>query len=384
MDSFRADTHDHCRRPARNPAGSLPMAMPLRVLLVEDSENDAVLLLRALRHGNYELTCERIDTARDMQAALARAAWDLVICDYSMPAFDVAAALQILHQRGIDIPFIIVSGAVGDEIAVGAMKAGAHDFVNKDNLARLVPAVERELREARIRQERREAEKALREQAAQMRSLSLRLSEVEEIERRNIHRELHDQIGANLSALKLDLALIESLLPAETRRAVGDRLQRAQQLMGETLVRMRNVMADLRPPALDDYGLAAALRMHTEAVAVRLAIPASIQVRDIEPRLPLAVETALFRITQEALNNVSKHARARRVDIAVEATDDRVILSIADDGLGFDVGRPRPQHTGWGLKTMRERALAIGAELRIDSAPGNGTRVTVEMNRDPA
>ncbi len=134
------------------------MSVPLRVLLIEDSEDDAALLVRTLRSGGYELTCERVETAAAMRAALDQQPWDLVISDYSMPQFSGPAALQLLQEAGIDLPFIVVSGTIGEETAVSAMKAGAHDFLMKGNLARLVPAVARELREATDRRERRRAE----------------------------------------------------------------------------------------------------------------------------------------------------------------------------------------------------------------------------------
>ncbi|HOP97052.1 MAG TPA: PAS domain S-box protein [Verrucomicrobiota bacterium] len=136
----------------------------LRVLLVEDSENDAALLQIALERAGFALECERVDTAQALEAALDRQEWDVVIADYVMPGFDGLSALALVKQRGLDIPFIIVSGHITDDTAVAAMKAGAHDYVMKDNLARLGPAVERELREIEVRNARRQAEKKLWEE----------------------------------------------------------------------------------------------------------------------------------------------------------------------------------------------------------------------------
>src|SRR6266705_3283131 len=127
------------------------MGKPLRVLMVEDSEDDARLMLRELRGAGYDLTHERVDTAAALEAALDRHPWDLVIGDYSMPHFSGTAALAILRGRGLDIPYICVSGTITEELAVAAMKAGANDYVTKGQLKRLVPAIERELREAKWR-----------------------------------------------------------------------------------------------------------------------------------------------------------------------------------------------------------------------------------------
>src|SRR5438105_4409932 len=127
------------------------MGKPLRVLMVEDSEDDALLVLRELRAAGYDPTHERVDTAAALEASLDRHPWDLVIGDYSMPHFSGTAALAILRERGLDIPYICVSGTITEELAVAAMKAGANDYVTKGQLKRLLPAIERELREAQAR-----------------------------------------------------------------------------------------------------------------------------------------------------------------------------------------------------------------------------------------
>lgn len=144
------------------------MNTQLRVLIVEDSESDAGLSARQLQKAGYGLEYERVETAQEMQTALAKQDWDLVIADYNLPRFSGPAALETLKERALDIPFIVVSATIGEENAVAMMKAGAHDYVMKDNLARLVPAVERELREAEGRRERRQAEEALVKSEATM------------------------------------------------------------------------------------------------------------------------------------------------------------------------------------------------------------------------
>jgi diguanylate cyclase (GGDEF)-like protein/PAS domain S-box-containing protein len=138
------------------------MSKPLRVLVVEDSAEDAELLLEELRRGGYEVSFERVDATAAMTAALTGAEWDIVISDYSMPDFSAPAALELLQKSGFDLPFIIVSGVIGEEVAVEAMKAGAQDCIMKYNLKRLLPAVERELREAGVRREGKRAEEALK------------------------------------------------------------------------------------------------------------------------------------------------------------------------------------------------------------------------------
>jgi putative nucleotidyltransferase with HDIG domain len=133
----------------------------LRVLLVEDSEDDAQLLLREIKRGGYDIEFERVETSDAMKSALANHAWDLIICDYSLPKFSAPQALVVLKESGHDLPFIIVSGTIGEESAVGALKAGAHDFIVKGSMARLIPAIQRELKDAGVRHERQQREREL-------------------------------------------------------------------------------------------------------------------------------------------------------------------------------------------------------------------------------
>ena len=136
---------------------------PLRILIVEDSENDAFLLLREVRRLGYNVESTRVETAQALNDALTSREWDLILCDFSLPHLDATQALKIVKSSGLDLPFIIISGTIGEENAVNALKAGAHDFLVKGKYARLGPAIERELREAEIRRERRRTEEALRE-----------------------------------------------------------------------------------------------------------------------------------------------------------------------------------------------------------------------------
>jgi diguanylate cyclase (GGDEF)-like protein/PAS domain S-box-containing protein len=137
--------------------------IPLAVLIVEDLESDAQLIVRLLKRAGYAVVSEQVETAEQMRAALEKRAWDIVISDYKMPQFDGKAALALLKETGLDIPFIIVSGTIGEELAVTMMKAGAHDYVMKGNLARLAPAVKRELEQTEVRRERKRAEDQLRQ-----------------------------------------------------------------------------------------------------------------------------------------------------------------------------------------------------------------------------
>jgi PAS domain S-box-containing protein len=145
------------------------MEKPLNALLVEDSETDAELLLLEIARGGYEVVHERVETEADMRRALAEGTWDIVLSDYSLPQFNALAAIEVLRQSGLDIPIIIVSGTIGEDIAVPALKAGAYDFMPKDRLSRLLPAIQRELRECQVRRRERESEQTRRAAEARFR-----------------------------------------------------------------------------------------------------------------------------------------------------------------------------------------------------------------------
>jgi protein-histidine pros-kinase len=138
----------------------------LRLLIVEDSVDDALLAVRELKRAGYEVIFERVETASEMLAALEQNTWDLVIADYSLPKFSGIGALELLKSTGLDIPFVIISGSIGEDVAVDVMKSGAHDYIMKGNVKRLVPSIERELRDAEVRRKQRQAEEALRDSEA--------------------------------------------------------------------------------------------------------------------------------------------------------------------------------------------------------------------------
>ncbi|MBN1936816.1 MAG: PAS domain S-box protein [Anaerolineae bacterium] len=229
--------------------------------------------------------------------------------------------------------------------------------------------------------ERKQVEAALQAYADQLRTLASRLAEIEEAERQRFARELHDQIGQNLTALGINLNIVRSLIAEKGTEMIQARLDDALALVEQTTERVRDVMADLRPPVLDDYGLLAALRWYAEQTAIRTGISISVAGNESTPRLPTAVEVAFFRIAQEAITNVSKHAQASEIHLKLRSDAHSVQMIVADDGVGFDPSMTYASggRHGWGLLTMTERAQAVGASCQIDSRPGQGTRVIVEV-----
>lgn len=229
---------------------------------------------------------------------------------------------------------------------------------------------------------------ALEQQAEQqrqahqeLRTLTARLADAQETERKNLARELHDQVGQNLSLLGVTLNIIGMLSKEPADSPVRSRLEDASALVEQTTERIRDVMVELRPAVLDDYGLLAALRWYGREVSRQAGLMITVEGEELSPRLPPATETALFRIAQEALTNVMRHARAHEVTLTLQTHGDLARLVMVDDGQGFSTNQPGTSRTGWGLANMRERAEAVGGHLQVDTHPGTGTRISVDVPR---
>lgn len=223
------------------------------------------------------------------------------------------------------------------------------------------------------------------QQREQLRALSRRLAEIQETERKSIARELHDQVGQNLTALGFALKLIQIQIPTEAdfESQLKEQLQGALVLVAQSTGAIRNLMTELRPAVLDDYGLLAALRWYGAQIASYSDLTIEVYGEAKQPRLPETIENALFRIAQEAMTNIVKHAKTTQARIHLTTTDERVTLEITDNGQGFDVEALMATTTQshWGLLNMRERAEAIGGQFEIVSHPDTGVSVIVEVMR---
>lgn len=230
--------------------------------------------------------------------------------------------------------------------------------------------------------EQKRAENALREAASQLQALSRRLVEVQEAERKDLARELHDRVGQSLTALNINLEILRQGLSREDA-SIRARLEDSAALVETSMQSIGNVLSELRPQMLDDFGLLAALDWHAKQFSARTGIGVSVRVS--KPYEPMAAERkiVLFRIAQEALNNVAKHAAASSVGIQLECRATEHVMSVTDDGVGLRVGGEPAEGAsrGLGMVTMRERAQVVGGAVRIESLPERGTRLTVTIPR---
>lgn len=351
------------------------MTKQLQVLIIEDSEDDVFLLLRELRKGGYEPVFKRVETPESMKAALEKN-WDIIISDYVMPEFSGLSALTLLKESGKDIPFIIVSGNIGEDIAVGAMKAGAHDYIIKGNLKRLVPAIEREMREAEVRRERAHTKNELKFSHDKLRSLYAHLNSVREEERANIAREVHDELGQILSALKMDIVFLNKKY--NDHETLVEKTKTMSDLIDTMLKSTKRIITDLRPGILDHLGVSAAIEWHVGEFQRRTGIRCELVMDPEDIVVDKDISTTIFRICQEALTNVIRHAEATRVRICLEEKEDRIFLSIQDNGKGISEEHIVKSES-FGLIGIKERIAFIGGKVTINGINNTGTTITVTI-----
>ncbi len=222
--------------------------------------------------------------------------------------------------------------------------------------------------------------KTLMEKKRLERKYLSQIIEAQENERRRISRELHDEIGQALYAIKFNLEMIDKDLPQKTPLLRG-RLGEAKSLSIQTLTSMRQLALDLRPTMLDDLGLIPTLRWYIQNFSNRLNIYSNFEAMGFEEKLPPEIETAFYRIIQEALNNIAKHAQADRVEISLVRRDSKILASIQDNGKGFDLEKvlhPGSPERGFGLIGIQERVSLLGGQINIQSGPGSGTLIHIE------
>lgn len=346
------------------------------ILIVDDEIQSLTGMCDFLLELGYRV--KGCSAGREALAALRENPYDLLITDLIMPQMDGIALMK--RAKGIDphIICIMVTGHASIQTAVEAMKEGAFDYITKPvdwKMLRLIIA-----RALKVRQLMTSAEQ-LRIARDQSRAFAGRLVELQEQERQRIARELHDGFGQYLMALHMHLNAMRDPLTDRETGQTDERLLESIGIVTDMKVAMPGIIHDLRPAVLDDFGLLAGIRSLVKKCSHHACLNISIEGDDDMPRLSDFVEITLYRIVQEAVTNVLKHARAENLFICLHQKDAKVSLEVRDDGIGFDTTLSlNPKATGsWGLLNMHERAEAIGGILRVQSEKGNGTRIAVEI-----
>jgi len=355
------------------------MSEHLRLLHVEDSLSDAAFTERALTKAGYTVDSVRVVNAREMRAALAKQPWDLIIADYRLPEFDAPSALSLLHESARDIPFIVVSGAMGEDLAVAMMRAGAQDYLLKDDLARLAPAVEREIRDARTRRQREQAETALSESeerfTAQRAALDRQTALLQQ--RETMLREIHHRVKNNMQVMS-------SLLNLQSRVASNpdtSRMLQENQNRIQSMALLHEILYQSEDLALVDfskyvrrmvdhlfrsYGVDnRQIRLHAELDSVAL---------ELDDALPCGL------LISEVISNSLKHGfpegREGEVRILLRPQSSNTLsLVLSDNGVGL------PDELDWttsrslGLRLVRALAQQLQADLDIRSQGGTEVKL---------
>lgn len=368
------------------------MDKPLNVLLIEDSENDALLLIRVLVLNGFEPNWVRVETPQELEFQLGSRPWDLIVADFNMPRFSGIEALQQFNRRGVDVPFIVVSGAVGEEMAATLMREGAKDFIRKDNLARLVPAIERELSEARVRAARAESERREREAREQIEAAQ-KLDRLKNLFVNSISHELRtpltsiigyvelmqEGVGGTLSPAHLDYTRQIFNSTKRLERLVNDLLEYARIEAGtftlqferaDVGAKIREVVESLRPAA--------------EEARIDLALAA------VPERLLLCLDPQrIEQVLSNLLTNAIKFTPAGgRVTVSARAEGPWLRCEVRDTGIGIaeedipklfqrfsqlDGGVRKGGGTGLGLAIAKTLVEAHGGQIGVQSVPGQGS-----------
>src|ERR1700722_7458780 len=355
------------------------MGEVLRVLHVEDSPSDASLTERALTKAGYTVCSERVMNAEEMRAALAKQPWDIIIADYRLPEFDAPSALSLLHESGCDIPFIVVSGAMGDELAVAIMRSGAHDYLLKNDMARLGPAVEREIGDARTRRGREQAERALNESEERFTVQEAAFDRQTELlqQRETLLREIHHRVKNNMQVMSSLLSLQSRVASnPETSRMLEENQNRIQSmaLLHELLyqsddlavVEFSKYIRRMVDHLFSSYGVDhRQIRLRPELDPVGL---------ELDDALPCGL------LISEGISNCLKHGfpKGRVGEVRIQLrrqSASTVALVLSDNGVGFPAGLDWTTSRSLGLRLVRALADQLRAKLDIRSQGGTEVKL---------
>jgi signal transduction histidine kinase len=357
-----------------------PQARRLRVLHLEDSEPDHELALAHLRRAGLDCDAQRVETEAAFREALGHP-WDVILSDFNLPGFSGLRALEIVREQGLQTPFILVSGEIGEDVAVQAMRDGASDYLLKANLKRLAPATEHAIAAHESRRARQRADEDLAASRERLSELAQHLQTSIELERTAIAREIHDDVGGSLSALKFDLAWIAR--QANTSPEAKARLDVAMDSLNHALEASQRIMHNLRPAILD-HGLVPALQWMAQRFERRTGVVCAFRASHDNPELPTGLPLVAYRTAQEALTNISKHAQASRVAIDFSLAQGVLSLEISDNGCGLaeqDLAKAR----SFGIRGLHERASTVGGWVELTSnASGTTLILSIPLQADGA
>jgi signal transduction histidine kinase len=349
------------------------MQNKLKILHLEDTPFDAELVERELIKGGIEFEKIVVDNEKDFEMAVDNFMPDIILSDHSLPSFDSAGALKIVQQKTPATPLILVTATVSEEFAVTILQQGAADYILKSNLKRLPSAVQQAISKRRIIQEKEQAEEELKHSYNQIRKLASHLQNIGEEERASMAREIHDELGQQLTALKLDIGWLMLKLK-EANPQITEKIHSMEKLLSTALITVKKLASELHPALLDKLGLIEAINWQSREFEKRTGIKITLEIPGELTGISSKTNIALFRIYQECLTNVARHSCAKKVFCSLKKEKNDLHFTITDDGKGFDVTATEQLHS-LGILGMRERSVMIGGKYQITSEPGKGTTV---------
>ncbi len=344
-----------------------------RILHIEDSLADHQLARITLQRSGARFDIEHIDSLQALQQ-LDLHTFDLILADYRLPGFTALDVWAHVARQPGHPPCVLLSGAIGEAAAVDAMRLGLSDYLLKDDIARLPHVVARAIEVHEARQAREQAAAELAESERRLAELTEHLQRSIEAERAAIAREIHDDIGGALTAVKFDLAWIGRHAP---EGGIQAHTSAALEMLQHAIGASQRIMMNLRPPVLDQ-GLVAAVKWLSENFERRTGV--AVQLRSSAPAIdvPADLQLVAYRTAQEALTNAGKYAGARQVRIDLSDHEGVLTVEVSDDGCGF-AAEARGKPKAFGLKGLQERARTVGGWLDVSSRPGQGTSVIVSL-----
>ena len=353
-----------------------------KILFLDDSEDDVELMKSELSNSRVEFISKHVINKNEFIQAMDEFRPDIILADYSLPSFNGMNAFLLVKQSHPNIPFILVTGALSEQLALDFLQEGIDDFVLKSSYKRLPLAIESAIRNKEMEREKLAIESELKKSHNELQLLLDRQQNSREEERRTIARDLHDELGQVLTTLKIDVSMLRKKVGSNGKQVQSDlvstELTSIIKLIDKINRSVRRISSGLRPEILDELGLIEAIRWHVQEFEKRYAIKCNIKLPTNSLSIDNKSSIALFRIVQETLNNVAKHSEASHVFIQMKIENDSLYLEIKDDGKGLEPESIRSSGS-LGIIGLRERVRLLSGKFIIHGQPGKGTMVSVDI-----
>lgn len=357
---------------------SFDYAEEYKILIVDDNPDDSELVLRKLQQSRVKFVSNVVKDKPSYEKALKTFLPDVVYCDFKIALdFDAVIAIRILKENYSYIPFVLVTGTLNEEVAAMCFSEGIDDYVLKSNMSRLPISLVNAVKKRKVELQKKEVYEKLVKTETQIRNFATNLNNVLEEERSRIAREIHDELGQQLTGLKMDISLLKKLKTADS--VIVEKLDGMTNTVDFITQSVRKIATELRPGILDTLGLPPSIEWLGKEFEKRTRIKCELKLNVEEQKFEKNISTCFFRICQESLTNVSKHSGASKVFIRLEKDKDDLILKVTDNGKGI-TSEKMENPFSLGLVGMHERANIINANLLIISKKDAGTTVQLKVN----